>query len=185
MPFEIKNTDFSGVKIITPQIFKDNRGFFLEIFKESEMNKIGINEKFVQDNVSSSSINTIRGMHFQNGKFAQGKLVSVIKGKILDVIVDLFEESSTFGEYRIFELDSIKREMLYIPPGYAHGFRAIDENTLVLYKCTHEYSKGNEGGIHPFDEKLNIDWGIKKEQAIVSEKDKALPSFVEAIKIFS
>jgi dTDP-4-dehydrorhamnose 3,5-epimerase len=159
--------------------FKDSRGFFYESFKSSVMrDKHGIVENFVQDNHSVSSKNTIRGMHYQwNGPM--GKLVRVVSGAIVDVIVDIRKNSPTFGEVNYYELNDENLHQLYVPAGFAHGFRCLSDAATVIYKCTEEYNRKGESGIDPFDGELNIDWGISSDDAIISEKDFLSKSFRE------
>ncbi|MFK7901075.1 MAG: dTDP-4-dehydrorhamnose 3,5-epimerase [Cyclobacteriaceae bacterium] len=172
-------TKFKSAFEIQPRIFEDERGYFFESFNQESFNKHVPNTQFVQDNQSFSTKGVLRGLHFQKPPYAQGKLVRVIQGKVLDVIVDLREESSTFGEWDSFILDAKKSNMLFVPEGFAHGFSTI-EDAIFVYKCTNGYSKISEGGILWNDEQLNIDWGI--EAPIVSEKDCELPTFKELTK---
>jgi dTDP-4-dehydrorhamnose 3,5-epimerase len=156
---------------ITPKLFHDERGFFFESYSQAMFKSNGISATFVQDNQSYSKKNVLRGLHYQTGAFAQGKLVRVIKGKALDVAVDLRKDSPTYGKYDSVVLDDVKCNMLYIPEGFAHGFLALEE-TVLIYKCTNVYNKGSEGGILWNDPDLNIDWQVKNP--IISEKDREL-----------
>ena len=159
---------------ITPKLFHDERGFFFESYSQAVFKANGINAAFVQDNQSYSKKNVLRGLHYQTGAFAQGKLVRVIKGKALDVAVDLRKDSPTYGKYDSVILDDVKCNMLYIPEGFAHGFLALEE-TILTYKCTSVYNKSSEGGIIWNDPDLNIDWQAK--DPIISEKDMELKYF--------
>jgi dTDP-4-dehydrorhamnose 3,5-epimerase len=159
---------------ITPKLFHDERGFFFESYSQSVFKANGINAAFVQDNQSYSKKNVLRGLHYQTGAFAQGKLVRVIKGKALDVAVDLRKDSPTYGKYDSVILDDVKCNMLYVPEGFAHGFLALEE-TILTYKCTNVYNKSSEGGIIWNDPDLNIDWQAK--DPIISEKDMELKYF--------
>ena len=171
---ECKETPINGLLEIFPRVFEDERGFFFESFHEEILRKQGIEVRFVQDNQSFSVKGVLRGLHFQNSPYAQGKLVRVISGKVLDVAVDLRKNSPTFGEHYKVVLDAEKNNMLYVPDGFAHGFVAL-EDSIFFYKCTNYYNKESEGGILWNDETLKIDWGV--ENPIVSSKDKELLTF--------
>jgi dTDP-4-dehydrorhamnose 3,5-epimerase len=162
---------------ITPKLFNDERGLFFESYSEKTFKENGINAIFVQDNQSFSKKNVLRGLHFQTGDYAQGKLVRVIKGKALDVAVDLRKNSPTYGQYDSVVLDDVKCNMLYVPEGFAHGFLALEE-TILTYKCTNIYNKSSEGGIIWNDPDLNIDWKVK--DPIISENDKELKYFKQS-----
>jgi dTDP-4-dehydrorhamnose 3,5-epimerase len=138
--------------------------------------------QFLQDNESCSHKGVLRGLHFQNPPHAQGKLVRVVKGRVLDVAVDIRKNSSTYGQYISVELSALNHEMLWIPEGFAHGFLSLDDDTIFQYKCTNNYNKESEGGLLWDDESLNINWGI--ENPIVSEKDMELISFTSLISKF-
>ena len=166
-----------GLFEITPRIFKDERGYFFESYSKKLFEENGVKEEFVQDNQSLSSKNVLRGLHFQKQPYAQGKLVRVIIGSVLDVAVDLRKDSPTFGKYDAVVLDGKRGNMFYIPPGFAHGFLTLEEGSIFSYKCTDFYNKASESGIIWNDLDLNIDWGISAP--LVSEKDVLLPSFKE------
>ena len=172
---KIISTPINGVLLIEPKIFVDDRGSFFESFNEKELNEVGINLPFVQDNQSVSSKNVIRGLHFQRHPNAQGKLVRVVKGRVIDVIVDLRKESLTFGRHYSIELNGKTNQMLWVPPGMAHGFSVLEDQTIFAYKVTNYYNAFSESGIIYNDIDLNINWGIK--DPIVSEKDRVLPTF--------
>lgn len=176
---EIKETPIKGLVELVPKIFEDDRGLFFEAFHEKHLHEAGINKRFVQDNQSFSTKGVLRGLHLQKAPFAQGKLVRVITGSVLDVAVDLRPDSPTFGQHYKLVLDAKKNNMLYIPEGFAHGFLAL-EDAVFFYKCTHYYNKESEAGIVWNDETLNIDWPIEKPT--VSEKDAILPTFQEFLK---
>lgn len=177
----VEETTLKGCFVIKPNIFRDNRGLFFESFNSKVFKeKTGIEPNFVQDNISISAEGVLRGLHFQSGESAQAKLVSVIKGKVLDVCVDIRDNSKTFGQYFSIILDDIEKTQLYIPKGFAHGFLAFEENTIFSYKCDNYYNKSTEFGILFNDKTLNINWEFPEEKLIVSEKDKLLPTF-EAI----
>lgn len=172
------NTTLPEVILITPAIFHDDRGFFFESFNEISWKNSNLPYHFVQDNQSFSTKGVLRGLHFQKGDYAQGKLVRVIHGRVLDIALDLRFDSPTFGKYELFDLDSVSGKMVYIPPGFAHGFVAL-EDSIFHYKCTAPYNKSSEGGIRWNDPDLKIPWGVSKP--IVSEKDQTLPLFKEMI----
>ena len=180
---EVKKTKINGVFLIKPQIFKDKRGYFFESFNSKEFRKaIGLDVQFVQDNQSLSIKNVLRGLHFQHPPFAQVKLVSVIKGEVLDVVVDIRKGSDTYGEYIAEHLSEENHQQLYIPEGMAHGFLTLKDNTIFTYKCSNYYHKGYEDGIIWNDSNLNIDWNIKNP--LVSEKDQLVQNFSSFVSPF-
>ena len=166
-----------GLFEITPRIFKDERGYFFESYSKKVFEENGIAAEFVQDNQSFSAKNVLRGLHFQKEPYAQGKLVRVITGRVLDVAVDLRQDSPTFGRYDSVVLDSEKGNMFYIPPGFAHGFLTLEEGTVFAYKCTDFYNKASESGILWNDPELGINWGVTNP--LVSEKDMQLLTLKE------
>jgi dTDP-4-dehydrorhamnose 3,5-epimerase len=172
MPITIKNMDIPDVKLVEPAVFNDTRGYFLESYKKSCFENSGIKFDFVQDNHSFSVKNTIRGMHFQKKPYEQGKLVSVITGKIMDVAVDLRPNSKYFKKYVYAILSEENKKMLWVPPGFAHGFLAM-EDSHVLYKVTSEYNKEYEAGIIWNDPEIAIKWPVNSP--LLSEKDLKLP----------
>lgn len=178
MPLIFKKLEIEDVVLITPKVFFDERGFFLESYKESEFFANGITEKFVQDNRSLSKKGVIRALHYQLNPAAQGKLVRVLTGAVFDVAVDVRRSSPTFLKWVGVELNEENNNMLYIPPGFAHGFVALTDNVNLLYKCTNEYDKASERGIRYDDPTINVNWGTDKP--IVSDKDKILPFLKEA-----
>jgi len=171
--FRFKRLKIPDVIFIEPQLFPDDRGVFLESFKESEFILNGIEKKFVQDNFSHSTKGVLRGMHYQINPKAQAKLVTVLKGKIFDVAVDIRKNSPTFGKWVTVILSEDNHELMYIPEGFAHGFCVLSESADVLYKVTNEYASEHEKGIIWNDPKINISWPIKNP--IISNKDKELP----------
>lgn len=171
----VKETELKGVLIIEPDIYEDNRGFFLESFNSKRYKEYGICNDFVQDNVSKSAKGTIRGLHYQVNPSAQGKLCFVIKGRVLDVAVDIRFNSPTFGEYAAVELSEEKMNQVWIPPGFAHGFSVLSEEVIFIYKCTNFYSKADERAIIYNDPDLNIKWLVEKP--VVSGKDLQAGSF--------
>ncbi|GAA4268748.1 dTDP-4-dehydrorhamnose 3,5-epimerase [Hyunsoonleella aestuarii] len=182
---KIKETPLSGCFVLSPNVFEDERGYFYESFNERVFgSKTGLSIRFVQDNQSKSSRGVLRGLHFQKGVFAQAKLVRVVKGKVLDVCVDLRKESRTFGESFSVILDSINHEQFYVPRGFAHGFLVLEDDTIFSYKCDNFYNKESESGIIYNDKELNIDWIFPKEEMIISEKDSMLPTFKDLLDEF-
>lgn len=184
MPCSFVETKIKGLIVVEPKVFGDERGFFLESYKYSEFSKNGIIEKFVQDNHSKSSANVLRGLHFQLNPKAQSKLVRAIKGKIIDVAVDLRKDSPTYLEHFKIELTEENKKMLYIPAGFAHGFLSLVDGTEIIYKCTEEYSPEYDCGIIYNDPAINVDWGRSHSDFIVSEKDLKLEKFDKTRKYF-
>jgi len=174
---EVIKTNIDGLLIIKPDVFGDDRGYFFETYSKRKYAEYGIEEVFVQDNISKSLKGTIRGLHYQVGDKAQGKLCHVIKGKVLDVAVDIRFDSPTFGQYFSIELTGEDKTQLWIPPGFAHGFSVLSNEVLFVYKCTNYYSKPDDRAILYNDPQLNIDW--KVENPIVSEKDLNAKHFNE------
>ena len=166
---EILKTELDGLLILKPKVFGDERGYFFESYNEKLYKDAGINFQFVQDNISKSKKGTIRGLHYQVGDKAQGKLCKVIFGKVLDVAVDIRFGSPTFGKYFSSELSEDNHTQLWIPPGFAHGFSVLSDEAIFSYKCTAPYSKPDERAILYNDEQLKIDW--KVNDPIVSDKD--------------
>ncbi len=179
---EIQETRIKDVLIITPKVFKDDRGYFLESFRKKVFTERNINLEFVQDNISKSRKNTIRGLHYQAGKFAQGKLCQVLFGRVLDVAVDIRFGSPTFGKYVATELSEDNHDLIWIPPGFAHGFSVLSEEAIFHYKCTNYYSKEDERAILYNDSTLNIDWNVNIP--LVSAKDLEAVQFKDIGKDF-
>jgi dTDP-4-dehydrorhamnose 3,5-epimerase len=180
--FKIYKTGISGLMIIEPVIFKDNRGFFLETYNRNAFKKIGLNNSFVQDNHSHSSIGVLRGLHMQK-KHPQGKLVRVLKGKVYDVAVDTRKNSDTFGKWYGILLSDENMKMFYIPEGFLHGFLVLSEEADFTYKCTDFYYPEDEDGVVWNDAFLNIKWPITDSKDIIlSEKDRQLKSFTQFAK---
>lgn len=176
---KITQTNLNGCFILEPKIFKDDRGSFFEsynnkVFKEDT----GLDINFVQDNQSVSNRGIIRGLHIQRGEFAQSKLVRVIKGEVLDVVVDVRKNSKTFGKIFSCILSETNNKQLFIPKGFLHGFSVLVDNTIFAYKCDEYYNKKSEYGVMYNDPDLNIDWKLNQEEIILSEKDKELNSFI-------
>jgi dTDP-4-dehydrorhamnose 3,5-epimerase len=172
-----------GLILVKPDFFPDDRGYFFESFNKKKYEDVGINQIFVQDNISKSVLGTIRGLHYQIGNFAQGKLCSVIVGKVLDVAVDIRFGSPTFGKYYSAELSEENKYQLWIPAGFAHGFSVLSDYAIFSYKCTNLYDKSSERSILFNDTQLNIDW--KVSQPIISQKDVLAKKFSEIEKDFT
>lgn len=179
---EVIKTELEGLLIIKPKVFGDERGYFFESYNEDTYRNAGIDYIFLQDNISKSKKGTIRGLHYQVGDKAQGKLCKVIYGKVLDVAVDIRFGSPTFGKYFSSELSEENHCQLWIPPGFAHGFSVLSDEAIFSYKCTELYSKEHERAILFNDSSLNINW--KVENPIVSEKDLAAPQLKDIQKDF-
>lgn len=178
----VTETNLRGCFIIEPKVFNDDRGYFLETFNQKRFEElIGSEVTFVQDNESSSTKGVLRGLHYQIGEHAQAKLVRVIEGKVLDVVVDVRKNSDTYGETFSIELSEKNKKQLFVPRGFAHGFIVLSDTATFSYKCDNYYNKESEGGIIFNDPTLNIDWKIDEDELIISEKDKILPSFENAI----
>lgn len=168
--------EIEGLWLIEPKVFGDHRGYFMESFHSEKFTaETGISLNFVQDNESLSSKGVLRGMHFQKPPYAQGKLVRVIRGSVLDVAVDIRKNSPTYGKHQSIVLSGENKKQFYIPPGFAHGFLTLEDDTLFSYKCTNYYHPESEGALAWFDEDLNIDWG--KITPVISEKDKKADRF--------
>lgn len=166
---EVIETKIKDLLIINPKVFGDARGYFFESYNEADFKEHGINVKFIQDNQSLSNTGVLRGLHFQAPPYDQGKLVRVITGAVLDVAVDIRKNSPTYGEHIAIELSAENKTMFYIPPGFAHGFLTLQNNTIFSYKCTNLYNKASEGTVLWNDTNLNINWNISNP--LLSEKD--------------
>jgi dTDP-4-dehydrorhamnose 3,5-epimerase len=171
----IIKTPIEGLLLLQTNIFNDERGYFFESWSEKAFKNIGLDIDFVQDNESSSKKGVLRGLHFQAPPFSQGKLVRVIKGKVLDIAVDIRKQSKTYGKYFSIELSGSDNNLFWIPPGFAHGFLSLEDDTIFCYKCTSGYNKDSEGCLLWNDEDINIDWHFKNP--IVSDKDQSGMSF--------
>jgi len=178
MPFNFKKLSLDDVVLIEPRVFPDERGFFMESFKSSDFKNAGLDLYFVQDNHSLSQRGVIRGLHYQLPPKAQGKLVRVVKGAVYDVAVDIRKKSPTYLKWVAEELSDENHRMLYIPPGFAHGFAALTDEVHLVYKCTEEYAPQCDRGIRWDDPEIGIAWKI--DAPIVSDKDRALPLSSEA-----
>jgi dTDP-4-dehydrorhamnose 3,5-epimerase len=181
MPFQ--TTEIPGLLVFEPDVFEDSRGYFFESYNEKKFREAGIDYCWVQDNQSSSAYGVIRGLHYQLPPFAQAKLVRVLRGKILDVVVDIRTGSPTFGKSYSKVLSAKNKRQLFIPKGFAHGFSVLSKQAEVIYKCDEYYNKESEAGIIYNDPELNIDWRIP-ENAVISEKDQQLPLFKNCTNSF-
>lgn len=174
---KVIKTDIDGVVIIEPKLFKDNRGYFYESFNDVEFKTKVANTDFVQDNESKSSYGVLRGIHFQKPPFSQAKLVRVIKGKVLDIAVDLRKDSPTYGQWTGVILSARNKKQFFLPRGMGHAFVVLSKTAVFQYKCDNFYCKEAEGGITWNDSTLNIDWGISAKDIVLSEKDKGHQTF--------
>lgn len=179
---EILETGIPDLLIVKPQVFEDHRGYFFESYNKEKFLQKGIDQNFVQDNESKSARNVLRGLHFQKPPFAQGKLVRVMKGAVLDVAVDIRKMSPTYGKWASLVLSESNKWMYWIPPGFAHGFVTLEDDTVFFYKCTNMYNKASEGSIRWNDPDLNIDWGVT--EPLLSDKDREAPLFRDFVSPF-
>jgi dTDP-4-dehydrorhamnose 3,5-epimerase len=177
---EVRETGIEGLLLLCPKIFEDERGYFFESFNDAAYKKAGLNFDFIQDNISKSKKNTIRGLHFQTGEMAQGKLCQVVSGKVLDVAVDIRIDSPTLGKHYQVVLSEENHLQVWMNPGFAHGFAVLSEVAIFSYKCTQLYSREHESAILYNDPDLNIDW--KVDSPILSEKDLQAHTFREYIE---
>ncbi|GAL62292.1 dTDP-4-dehydrorhamnose 3,5-epimerase [Algibacter lectus] len=179
----VKETKLKDCFILEPKVFLDKRGSFIESYNKKVFYELtGQKIDFVQDNESFSKRGVLRGLHFQKGEYAQSKLVRVITGRILDVVVDLREDSNSFGKHFSTELSEENKKQLFIPRGFAHGFIVLSNTVLFSYKCDNFYNKESESGIIYNDRVLNIDWKLPENEFIVSDKDLILPTFNDLFK---
>lgn len=168
---DVIKTDIEGLVIIEPKIFSDSRGYFFESFSQKEFEEKVRKVNFVQDNESMSSYGVMRGLHFQRPPFAQSKLVRCVKGRVLDVAIDIRKGSPTYGQHVAVELSEDNHRQFFVPRGFAHGFVVLSETAIFQYKCDNFYAPEADGGINIKDDTLKIDWQISMEKAILSEKD--------------
>ena len=174
---KVEKTHIDGLLVITPTVFGDERGHFFESFRKDTLKAYGVETDFVQDNQSLSSKGILRGLHFQKDPHAQGKLVRVLQGSVVDVAVDIRPNSLTYGQHFSIELNESNKTMFYITPGFAHGFLTLEDNTIFAYKCTNYYHKESEGCVLWNSPSLEINWGI--DSPILSEKDKIATDFAD------
>ncbi len=180
---EVIKTQFDGLLVFQPKIFRDERGYFFEYFRKDVFKDFNVNLEFVQSNESQSNKNVLRGLHFQNPPHEQGKLIRVVKGSVLDVSVDIRLNSATYGKWFSRELNETNKTILWIPLGFAHGFLTLADNTIFQYECTNYYHKDSEGSIRWNDPTINIDWKIS--DPIISDKDKFAPLFKDFVSRFN
>lgn len=179
-------TNVEGVLIIEPQVFGDERGYFFESYNEERFRaETGIETHFVQDNESKSKYGVVRGMHFQRQPHTQAKLVRVVRGRVIDVAVDIRSGSPTYGKYVAVELSESNHRQFFIPKGFAHGYVVMEDDTVFQYKCDEYYHPESEGGIAWNDPTIGIDWGINNGDIILSTKDQHNPTLAELGEIFS
>ena len=178
----LEQPSIAGLLLFYPKVYVDERGYFFESYNFNQMHDAGLKEHFVQDNESLSKKNVLRGLHFQNPPFAQGKLVRVISGSVLDVAVDIRKNSKTFKQHFSIALSAKNKTMLYIPPGFAHGFITLEDETIFQYKCTNFWNKESESGIFWDDKELGINWNC--ENPVLAEKDLALPLLKDSLNLF-
>lgn len=182
---EVIETKIPDVKVLTPKKFGDDRGFFSEVYSRRHLADAGIDLEFVQDNHSlSASVGILRGLHFQLPPFAQDKLVRVVRGRILDVAVDIRRSSPTFGQHVAVEISADAFNQILVPVGFAHGFVTLEPDTVVLYKVTNYYSSKHDRGIIWNDPEIGIEWPVDPDHAKLSEKDSALPPMAQAPQLF-
>lgn len=177
-------TAIKGLLIIEPKIFNDGRGYFYESYNKSKFAEAGIDVDFVQDNQSFSHKGAVRGLHAQADPFAQSKLVRVIRGKVLDIAVDIRKSSPTYGKHVAVELNEENKLQLWIPAGFLHGFATLEDNTIFTYKVNNYYDKASEIGVLWNDPDFGIDWGIVKSDVLLSPKDEILPVFKSFVSPF-
>jgi len=177
---KVIETPISGLVVIEPNIFNDDRGYFFESYQLQKYLDAGIDAQFVQDNESKSVKGVVRGLHYQLNPFAQAKLVRVVQGTVYDVALDLRKNSPTFGQYFGIELSELNKKQIFVPRGFAHGFSVLSETAIFSYKCDNYYNRESDRAINSFDPKLNIDWKLDASEWIVSDKDKIAPKFDDA-----
>lgn len=173
----VTTTAIDGLLIIEPRVFKDDRGYFYESYSKQKFEEAGIHADFIQDNQSFSQKCTLRGLHGQADPYAQGKLVRVIQGRVLDVAVDIRKNSATYGQHVTIELSGDNHKQFWVPPGFLHGFVTLEDNTIFTYKVTNYYNKESEIGVIWNDPALSIGWGVNETEVLLSPKDELLPSF--------
>lgn len=181
---KVITTDIEGVIILQPDVFGDNRGYFMESWSQPRFDEAVRPIRFVQDNESKSRYGVLRGLHYQKGEYAQSKLVRVVKGRVLDVAVDIRRGSPTFGRYVAVELSEENHLQLFIPRGFAHGFSVLSEEAVFQYKCDNLYAPEQEGAIAWDDPAIGIDWRLPAEDIVLSTKDAAHPTLTDATDLF-
>lgn len=177
-------TEIPGVVIIEPKLFGDKRGYFMETWSQKDFDEQVRPIKFVQDNESKSCYGVLRGLHYQKGKYSQSKLVRVVKGRVLDVAVDIRKGSPTFGKHVAVELTGDNHRQFFIPRGFAHGFVVLSDEAIFQYKCDNLYAPQEEGALAWDDPEIGIDWGVSADKVILSAKDKAHPRLKDSTELF-
>jgi dTDP-4-dehydrorhamnose 3,5-epimerase len=182
----IEETSIPAVKILTPKLHRDGRGYFFESYRRDQLAALGITDDFVQDNQSlSRDVGTVRGLHFQTPPFAQAKLVRVLAGRVWDVAVDIRRSSPTFGQAVTVELDADSQKMLYIPEGFAHGFCTLEPNSILFYKVTAPYAPQHDRGILWSDPALGLNWPLAGHVPVLSDKDTRQPKLADCPDLFA
>ncbi|MCK5083938.1 MAG: dTDP-4-dehydrorhamnose 3,5-epimerase [Candidatus Omnitrophica bacterium] len=182
MPFKFKKLEIPGLVLVEPEIYGDDRGYFLELYRKNEFEKAGITKPFVQVDHSKSKKNVVRGLHYQKDPMAQAKMVDVIEGSIFDVVVDIRKGSPSFGKWLGVILGGAQRQLLYIPEGFAHGFCVVSETAHIIYYCTQIYMPEYQRGILWNDPEMSISWPV--EDPVLSDKDKKMPPLSQADNTF-
>lgn len=173
----IKETPIPGLVLLQPRLFPDARGYFTETFNARTLQQLGLDHTWVQDNQARSTRGVLRGLHYQRGASAQAKLVRVLQGRVLDAVVDLREDSPTYGQSFAVELSEENHLQMLVPRGFAHGYAVLSRTATFFYKCDNFYDKSAEAGLFYADPSLNIDWQLASEEVLLSEKDEVLPRF--------
>lgn len=173
----IEKTDIEGLLVIQPKVHGDERGYFMETYREQTLADYGIEKRYIQDNEAYSKRGTVRGLHYQTYPKGQSKLIRVVTGEVLDVVVDIRPDSKTYGKVFSIILSAENKKQLLVPTGMAHGYSTLSDDAVFLYKCNDYYAPDYEAGIRYDDEKLNIDWMLPKNEMIISEKDQNWPAF--------
>ena len=181
---KLLKTDIEGVVILEPEVYGDERGYFFEAYSQRRFDELVGVVRFVQENESKSRYGVVRGLHYQRGDAAQAKLVSVVKGCVLDVAVDIRKDSPTFGRYVAVELSEQNKRQMFVPRGFAHGFAVLSDEAIFQYRCDNYYAPTEERGIAWNDPAIGIDWGVPVEQVILSAKDTANPLLTDAVDLF-
>ena len=181
---KVIKTDIEGVVILEPEVYTDERGYFFESYSQQRFDEVVNPIRFVQENESKSRYGVIRGLHYQRGDAAQAKLVSVVRGRILDIAVDIRKSSPTFGKYVAVEISEDNKRQIFVPRGFAHGFAVLSDEAVLQYKCDNYYAPSEERGIAWNDPAIGIEWGIPEDIATLSNKDIQNPRLTDAVELF-
>lgn len=181
---KVIKTDIEGVVILEPEVYTDERGYFFESYSQQRFDEVVSPIRFVQENESKSRYGVIRGLHYQRGDAAQAKLVSVVRGRILDIAVDIRKSSPTFGKYVAVEISEDNKRQIFVPRGFAHGFAVLSDEAVLQYKCDNYYAPSEERGIAWNDPAIGIEWGIPEDVATLSNKDIQNPRLTDAVELF-